>query len=34
MDWNTLATALFGADHGIAQAGDVLHGSVDRKSVV
>ncbi|WP_421886344.1 biotin-independent malonate decarboxylase subunit gamma [Methylibium sp.] len=28
MDWNTLATALFGADHGIAQAGDVLHGSV------
>ena len=28
MDWNTLATALFGADHGIAQDGDVLRGTV------
>ena len=28
MDWNTLATALFGADHGITQEGDVLRGSV------
>ena len=27
MDWNTLATALFGAEHGIAQNGDFLHGS-------
>lgn len=28
MDWNTLATALFGADHGISQEGDVLRGNV------
>ena len=28
MDWNTLATALFGADHGITQEGDVLRGDV------
>ncbi|MBN9204850.1 biotin-independent malonate decarboxylase subunit gamma [Methylibium petroleiphilum] len=28
MDWNTLATALFGADHGISQEGDVLRGHV------
>jgi len=28
MDWNTLATALFGIDHGIAQDGDVLRGTV------
>ena len=28
MDWNTLAAALFGNDHGIAQDGDVLRGSV------
>jgi malonate decarboxylase gamma subunit len=28
MEWNTLATALFGADHGIRQDGDFLHGSV------
>jgi malonate decarboxylase gamma subunit len=28
MDWNTLATALFGADHGIKQEGDVLRGTV------
>ena len=28
MDWNTLATALFGTDHGITQEGDVLHGTV------
>jgi len=28
MDWNTLATALFGTDHGITQEGDVLRGSV------
>ena len=28
MDWNTLATALFGADHGITQEGDVLRGTV------
>jgi malonate decarboxylase gamma subunit len=28
MDWNTLASALFGADHGIKQDGDVLRGTV------
>src|SRR6478609_2249996 len=28
MDWNTLATALFGTDHGIAQDGDLLRGTV------
>src|ERR1044072_8527187 len=28
MEWNTLATALFGAGHGIRQDGDFLHGSV------
>jgi malonate decarboxylase gamma subunit len=28
MDWNTLASALFGADHGIKQDGDVLRGAV------
>jgi malonate decarboxylase gamma subunit len=28
MDWKTLATTLFGADHGIAQDGDFLHGTV------
>jgi malonate decarboxylase gamma subunit len=28
MDWNLLATRLFGADHGIAAEGDFLHGSV------
>jgi len=27
MDWNSLATALFGADHGITQDGDVLRGT-------
>ena len=27
MDWHALATALFGADHGIAQDGDLLHGT-------
>jgi len=27
MDWNTLATALFGIDHGITQDGDVLRGT-------
>ena len=27
MDWNTLATALFGVDHGIVQVGDVLRGA-------
>jgi malonate decarboxylase gamma subunit len=27
MEWNTLATALFGAEHGITQDGDFLHGS-------
>jgi len=27
MDWNTLATALFGVDHGIVQDGDVLRGA-------
>jgi malonate decarboxylase gamma subunit len=27
MEWNTLATALFGADHGITRDGDFLHGS-------
>ena len=28
MEWNTLATGLFGAGHGIAADGDFLHGSV------
>lgn len=28
MEWNTLATALFGPDHGITQDGDFLQGSV------
>ncbi|HEX6704807.1 MAG TPA: biotin-independent malonate decarboxylase subunit gamma [Albitalea sp.] len=28
MDWNTLATALFGAGHGIVQDDDFLHGTV------
>ena len=28
MDWNTLATALFGVDHGITQEGDMLRGTV------
>jgi malonate decarboxylase gamma subunit len=28
MDWKTLATALFGADHGITQEGEVLSGTV------
>ena len=28
MEWNTLATALFGAGHGIRQDGDFLHGTV------
>ncbi|NRF70748.1 biotin-independent malonate decarboxylase subunit gamma [Aquincola sp. S2] len=28
MDWNTLASALFGADHGIVRTGDFLHGDV------
>src|SRR4249919_1213183 len=28
MEWNTLATALFGPDHGIRQEGDLLHGTV------
>jgi malonate decarboxylase gamma subunit len=28
MDWKTLATALFGADHGITQQGEVLRGTV------
>lgn len=28
MEWNTLATALFGAGHGISQEGDVLRGNV------
>ena len=28
MDWNTLATALFGNDHGITKDGDVLSGTV------
>jgi malonate decarboxylase gamma subunit len=27
MDWNTLATRLFGEDHGIAADGDFLHGT-------
>ncbi|XAH23851.1 biotin-independent malonate decarboxylase subunit gamma [Xylophilus sp. GW821-FHT01B05] len=27
-DWNTLATTLFGADHGITAEGDFLHGTV------
>ena len=26
MDWTTLATRLFGADHGIRADGDFLHG--------
>lgn len=29
MDWNALATTLFGAQHGIAQQGDLLQGTVD-----
>lgn len=29
MEWNTLATQLFGAQHGIVQEGDFLHGTVD-----
>lgn len=28
MDWNTLASALFGAEHGIRQDGDILQGTV------
>jgi malonate decarboxylase gamma subunit len=28
MEWNPLATALFGAGHGIARDGDLLHGTV------
>ena len=28
MEWNTLATALFGADHGIREDGDFLNGTV------
>jgi len=28
MDWKTLATTLFGADHGIVQEGDFLHGTL------
>jgi len=28
MDWNTLATTLFGADHGIVRQGDLLRGTV------
>jgi malonate decarboxylase gamma subunit len=28
MNWNTLAQSLFGADHGIARDGDILHGTV------
>ena len=28
MDWNTLAVALFGDDHGITQDGDLLRGTV------
>lgn len=28
MDWNTLASALFSADHGIRQEGDLLRGTV------
>jgi malonate decarboxylase gamma subunit len=28
MEWNTLATRLFGADHGITADGEFLHGSV------
>jgi malonate decarboxylase gamma subunit len=28
MDWNTLASALFGADHSIKQDGDILRGTV------
>jgi malonate decarboxylase gamma subunit len=28
MEWNTLATALFGHDHGITEEGDVLRGTV------
>jgi malonate decarboxylase gamma subunit len=27
MDWNALATRLFGADHGITRDGDLLHGT-------
>jgi malonate decarboxylase gamma subunit len=29
MDWNALATALFGDDHGIVEQGDFLRGDVD-----
>lgn len=29
MDWNILATTLFGADHGIVRDGDLLRGTVD-----
>ena len=29
MDWQTLATQLFGAGHGITRSGDVLHGEVE-----
>ena len=28
MEWNSLATALFGADHGVTREGDVLRGTV------
>ena len=28
MDWSTLASALFGSDHGITQQGDMLRGTV------
>ena len=28
MEWNTLATTLFGAEHGIRQDDDFLHGTV------
>jgi malonate decarboxylase gamma subunit len=28
MEWNNLATTLFGAEHGIRQDGDFLHGTV------
>mgnify|MGYP000169644971 CR=1 FL=1 len=28
MDWQTLATRLFGPDHGIRREGDVLRGEV------
>lgn len=32
MQWNTLATALFGANHGIQATGDVLHGVSETRS--